>query len=298
MKEQIIRDGRKTCFRLPAAEDAAGSYRLQILNNNRPEQLLNIRLVYDGNEKFWEYAISGLVSLADAGRPELLFDYLHAIVFSLERLADSIGEYLLEADELYLDPEHVFLQAETGRVFFCYRPGTKEPSGAGLMRLMEFFMKEMNPTRENEVLLLYGLFQKSREPNVTLKTLAEYWRELEKQFDQKEEKSEKKAVYEEEASDEEDDAVYQALGLRRNRSERMLFEEWKENQEPIETEPEAREEIPEIRMYLKPERPLAGRGRKRTEGFSEKLGRQIREHSFELGIGAIVAAGVVLFLFM
>ena len=99
MKEQIIRDGRKTCFRLPAAEDAAGSYRLQILNNNRPEQLLNIRLVYDGNEKFWEYAISGLVSLADAGRPELLFDYLHAIVFSLERLADSIGEYLLEADD-------------------------------------------------------------------------------------------------------------------------------------------------------------------------------------------------------
>ena len=336
MTQQIIRDGRNSYLRVPAKPDAVPSYQLRILSFNQPDQLLGMRFVNNGPDSYYEYNVSGLVSLKDAGTPELLFDYMHGIVLALEKLADTLGEYMLDAGGVCLDPASVFLQTETGRVCFCYRPDGTEPVGTALQKLMEFFMKELSPVREEEVLLLYGLFQKSREPNVTLKTLAGYWRGIERENAERRPTGRGSGEFrdgesangarglaafsdEDFLSEEEDLAVYEELGLRKSRQGSSLFEDWREKQRAGSGRNDLRDETKEPwgaredRQSTRqaPHSPWddsPGSGmpdserpqqiRQKEEKTGAKLSRKMKEHSFELGIGAIVAAGIIVFLFM
>ena len=332
MNRQIIHDGRNSYLRLPAKAEAGMSYKMKVLNYNQPEQLLGVRFINNGTESCFEYLISGLVPLTEAGAPELLFQYLHAILFSLERLSNILGEYYLSAEEVCLDPENVYLQTETGRILFCYRPEDPQPVQRSLQKLMEFFMKEMNPSRESEVLLLYGLFQKSREANITFGTLAQYWRSLEKQLEA-EQKVQQKPIMQRNTGaaelnpdESEDDLLYRDLGLKIPDHRTALYDEWAEKsieagkngwtEKNIETgkdEGAERSGKPVRNVYSqeisagRPTEPvMTEKERKNIQKRAERktkdrIGRSfsdtMREHSFELGIGAIVAAGVILFLF-
>ena len=299
MNRQVIHDGRNSYLRLPAKAEAGMSYKMKVLNYNQPEQLLGIRFINNGAESCFEYLISGLVPLTEAGTPELLFQYLHAIIISMERLSQVLGEYYLNPEEVCLDPENVYLQTETGRIFFCYRPEDPQPVRQSLQKMMEFFMKEMNPARESEVLLLYGLFQKCREPNITFGTLAQYWRSLEKQLET-ERKTRQDPVVRNTAGTEdyspeesEDDLLYRDLGLKTPDHRTALYDEWEEKYLRNGQDTEAKKISETGRNASDPEKER----RKERRRSGQVLSDTMREHSFELGIGAIVAAGVLIFLF-
>ncbi|MBP5224932.1 MAG: hypothetical protein J6Z38_05050, partial [Lachnospiraceae bacterium] len=120
-------------------------------------------------------------------------------------------------------------------------------------------------------------------------------------------------------SEEEDLAVYEELGLRKSRQGSSLFEDWREKQRAGSGRNDLRDETKEPwgaredRQSTRqaPHSPWddsPGSGmpdserpqqiRQKEEKTGAKLSRKMKEHSFELGIGAIVAAGIIVFLFM
>ena len=172
---EYVSDGKNRYLRIECDGTVFDGHELKMLRENRPEGLLRVHPQWEGDSAFLDYQVSGLTTLSSVGDGSAE-TFLFAVLSNLVSLSDVLSEHLLRPEGLSLKPERVFLRRESGQIFFCYVPGSNVPLSEGLTSLMEFFLKNARPEKEDEVLLLYGLYQKSREENVTLRTLLQYWR--------------------------------------------------------------------------------------------------------------------------
>lgn len=175
--DEIIRDGRNVYLRIPLDPGFEAGYAYRMISSVQPSCLLPVGIIREGHQVFADYQISGWTALSSVP-PEDLLNLLYGFVNALKNAADELSECLLTADDLALDPGRIFLRRETGEIRFCYLMEGQKPFGESLQELMEFFIKTAKPGGEQEVLLLYGLYQKSREDNVTPEILASFRTEL------------------------------------------------------------------------------------------------------------------------
>lgn len=175
--DEIIRDGRNVYLRIPLDPGFEAGYAYRMISSVQPSCLLPVGIIREGHRVFADYQISGWTALSSVP-PEDLLNLLYGFVNALKNAADELSECLLSADDLALEPGRIFLRRETGEIRFCYLLEGQKPFGESLQELMEFFIKTAKPGGEQEVLLLYGLYQKSREENVTPAILASFRAEL------------------------------------------------------------------------------------------------------------------------
>ena len=176
MEAEYYEDGKNRFLRIRAEVPEKDSFKIRMINQNPIESLLRLHLTTDGDRTCYDYNITGLLSLKEASDETLQGRFLYTLVFSLERLSRALDAHMLVPEELLLDPRYIYLQMDAGMMFFCYCPGCSAPVQEGLQKLMEYFLMKMDPVQEEEVLLLYGLYQRSRLPDTGLATLASYWR--------------------------------------------------------------------------------------------------------------------------
>lgn len=175
--DKIIRDGRNVYLRIPLDPGFEAGFAYRMISSVQPSCLLPLGIIREGHEVFADYRISGWTALSSVP-PEDLQNLLYGFVNALKNAADELSDCLLSADDLALEPGRIFLRRETGEIRFCYLLEGKRSFGESLQELMEFFIKNSRPGGEQEVLLLYGLYQKSREENVTPEILASFRAEL------------------------------------------------------------------------------------------------------------------------
>lgn len=179
MERKFYEDGSTRYMRLICPKENQNEYERKMLLLNRPERFLPMHIIHDGAGEYIDYDISGLTAITSCSEEEIQ-SYLFGILFAMSKVADALTDYLLSPESVLLNPEMIFLRKETGRVFFCYLPGYEKSLSESLGFLMEYFIKRTNPTKEEDVLLIYGLYQKSREDNCTLKTFYNYWKDMSK----------------------------------------------------------------------------------------------------------------------
>ena len=241
MEKTLINDGKNRQLRLEKDPVPEKMYEVRMILHNRPQGLLPFRTEETPEGLRCDYHIMGLKSLKESLEEEDT-DYLYSVLFSLERLAGIFYEYLLSPDRLMLEPDTIFLKKETGMVYFCYYPGKTDTFQEALQALMEYFLKIRNPSKEEDVLLLYGLYQRSREADVTMTSLAEYWRETESRL-KAEKKEEEERLYEGSVSEVRppdhiyedpggDMRIYDDLGLQIPERD-SPFAHWKKRNEPV-----------------------------------------------------------------
>lgn len=307
MEERTVRYGQNHYLRLPLSETESELYEIRMISANAPKGLLRLRLTRDGTDTFADYSVTDLVSLKESEEDEDLQQYLYSIVFSLERLADTLDQYLLPEEKVTLSPERIFLRKELGQTFFCFYPGETGTVSENLTEMMEFFLKRLRPSEEKEILLLYGLYRKAREPNVTLRSLAEYYRAQEKKEEEvrellteidrgtdeemlpeQEEKTSPGPAETGMRDEADDDYLYREFGIERPRKE-TSFEVWQKSRAGQGTranpEPEE-EEIPFPDDAF--EEPKAD--------LKTRVGSFLKRHSLEVGVGAVVLIGTVVIL--
>lgn len=175
----IIRDGRNVFLREELLEEKPPGYAVKMINLNQPERLLRMHFIREAHHQYADYNISGLVSLTDAASDSVL-NYLYAVISALEEAERELSELLLSVDDLSLDPRKIYLRAETGQVYFCYLPDKAGCFQEAVSGLMEYFVKTANPVEEEEILLLYGLYRKSREAQVTPAVLSAFLKDRRK----------------------------------------------------------------------------------------------------------------------
>ena len=217
MNGNYVQEGKYSFLRIEAVNEADERFEVRMITNNQPEMLLKMVVTREGGQSFFDYNITGLSSLSSAA--EEAATYLFSVISGLERLGEVLPEYLLSSDAVSLAPEHIFVRKETGQVFFCYLPGREGSFQESVRAMMEFFMKYAAPSDPEEVLLLYGLYQRSREEDVRPESLAELWRDKKSSSQKKEELP----VIEEQIVAFPDEDIYAELGMEQPKKPQRLF---------------------------------------------------------------------------
>jgi len=287
MDRKILEDGNERILRMMTEPDTEHVYELRMISHSHPRELLPVRISGEQGLSACDYNITGLASLKDCEGQDAA-DYLYSVVFALERLGETLGEHLLSPDRVLLDPETIFLKKETGTVSFCYFPGKKGGFQDSLQALMEYFLKIIEPLGEAEVLLLYGLYQKSREPNVRPGTLADFWRDTRGNAPIPEDDTLTLAPRGAGApalSSRDDPAVFRDLGLEDSTVSRP-FLKWRSRQEAVFEDVEDIQESPSA-----PETATDGEVIRRQPDVR----RFFKKNVIEIAATVIVAAGLVMY---
>lgn len=175
-KDVIIRDGKNCYLRVLLEDGTEPGYEIKMINRTQPGHFLRISLMEQYHRLYLDYNITGLVPVSEVEKNDLL-TYLYAIISSLSRLGEECAEYLIPAEKVDLSPEHIFLRMETGQIYYVFSPEKQETQQESLQLLLEHFMKNANLVHEEDVLNVYGMYQKTLEKNVTFQGLYDYLKE-------------------------------------------------------------------------------------------------------------------------
>ena len=172
-------DGSNVYLRILAGEDGLSDelYQFKMINTSRPTGLLPVHVTREKDGFVYSYDVTGLRSLKDSEGDDVQVDYLYSLISAMSKEAAVLSEFLLDPDKLLLTPETIFFRQWAGEVWFCYDPGKTEPLAESMTRLMEYFLKKLNPKDEEDILFMYGLYQRTREPNVSLTSLYDFFLE-------------------------------------------------------------------------------------------------------------------------
>ncbi len=94
---------------------------------------------------------------------------LRKILSAVRDTASKMPKLLMNAQDLYLDPECIFLGAGADQVLLCYVPHLSESQPHSVRMLAEFLIKKIDHSDPSAAALAYGLFDQVCEDSYILK---------------------------------------------------------------------------------------------------------------------------------
>lgn len=110
------------------------------------------------------------------GHLPFTLEKLKNMVTSIVEAMEMIEEYLLDLEGILWQTDKVFLEADTGRIQFCYYPKTEGNKGT-LKEFLAEVIQAVNKKEEEAVLFILQFYNLITEPNCTLEDLRGFQRE-------------------------------------------------------------------------------------------------------------------------
>lgn len=150
------------------------SYQVRMLTGNTMPSILKCRMQgLDGKWLFY-YDITSKQSLDSFyEQRKLCREDLEMIMTSFIRVMEEMGEFLLDAEQLVLSPEYMFLDVEKREVFFCCLPDYHHPVQDQFRELTEYFLPKLDHEDADVVNLGYGIYRKTMEAGLQLEHIKE-----------------------------------------------------------------------------------------------------------------------------
>lgn len=147
-------------------------YSLKMLINNNVSGILLLELRIIDNRKCYYYNITSKQSLSNLIEKGLINQLkIKELIIEIIQIMEKTQEYLLLEDEFILNPEYIYLDNNSFKVSLCYLPGYKSNIKQQFCQLIEYFMNKINYKDKDTVLLIYSLYQVSREEDCTFKKI-------------------------------------------------------------------------------------------------------------------------------
>ena len=97
----------------------------------------------------------------------------------------ELGSYLLEADNLVLEPAFIYLEGDLNRIHFCYLPGYARRIGEQFLGLTEYLLPKIDHQDHQAVALGYGMYRVAMEEEFQIDRIKE---ELYRKYEREQEK--------------------------------------------------------------------------------------------------------------
>ena len=168
MSELLKRELNKTYLILSNEEkNYEESYELQMIAKNTPESFLSLHVMrVDGMLQLY-YDVSAKQTLWEFSKREKLSkDLLCHLFESMERMYHDVREFLLDAESVVLDLQHIYIQEE--RFYFCYCPWEQKEPPEALRRLLEEILEHLDYHDTKGVELAYHFYQSACKGNLQI----------------------------------------------------------------------------------------------------------------------------------
>ena len=143
-------------------KDMAGRYDYRIIQHNRIGKLLSCSLRYLDGEELLYYDITSRQPLSRLyeNRKMKAAD-LERVIRETAAAQAQLGEYMLDESGLLLEEEVIFVDMETGELYFAFYPGGLQ-NGKQYAELADFFLEHIDHGQEQAVNLAYEFYKLSK----------------------------------------------------------------------------------------------------------------------------------------
>lgn len=163
------------------------SYPVRMLLANALPVLLKCRLQRMDGKLLFYYDITSRQSMdAFYEKKKISYEDLRLIFGSFVELVEKMSEYLLSPDQLVLQPEFIFFDAEKKSMSFCYLPGYERSIQEQFQALTEYILPKLDHKDDSAVVLGYGIYRRALEDIFQLEHIKEEVFQVREEFQEKE----------------------------------------------------------------------------------------------------------------
>ena len=147
-------------------------FRVKMLKYNNIGSLLKFDYEYINGKTNLIYDISSKQALSALLETEKLsYGMLVSFLSSLKNLADSLGEYLLDAGNVLLKKEYIFINPASNRFSYCYNPYYSAGFKTELGKVFDDFLSAVDYDEPEAVKLVYDLHRECHKENFTVDSM-------------------------------------------------------------------------------------------------------------------------------
>lgn len=191
MKELRYKSEFDKSFLLVEVEEESNYKRKMILQNVIPG-FLPCKMIYEENTPCISYDVTAKKSLAkkfESSQMKALD--LEKLFASMMQAVQKSREYLLESQNVCVDPEKIFFDIETDEIYLLYHPDISYERGTQYRLLSEFLLDKVDHHDLHGVKIAYQFYKLSKEDFFSLEVfqgLVEKERSLEERQNKRDEK--------------------------------------------------------------------------------------------------------------
>ncbi len=170
MEANYIRNYLNSYLVLPGDKNLK-NYESKIIEENKIAGFLQVQTNCINQEFKYMYDISSKQSLKEVlEKKKFKKDDIIKLVNGILEVTQQIREYLLEINNIVLDPEYIYMDF-SGKIEYCYYPYNNKDFFDELRKLFEHLLGNIEHNDKETVLLAYGIYQKILENKFELNML-------------------------------------------------------------------------------------------------------------------------------
>lgn len=144
----------------------------KMILNNTVKGLLTVKKNREDDKIVYYYNITGMQSLDSWLETRQMEERnIKNLLVAVCTVVENIEKYLLNANELLLAPENVFVNREGTQFLFCYCIGEEQQITEGFRALIEYLLKRLNHKDKQAVEVLYGVYEETLKVGYNLEQI-------------------------------------------------------------------------------------------------------------------------------
>lgn len=164
-------------------------YQYQIVTTRKMAGLLTVDMYATDGEHALYYDISSMQSLEKWFTKEKINKkWIGRIAEGIKTALCSLEEYLLDGRNLLTDPEHIFVNMESEKIYFVYFPYYIEERQQDMEKFLTFLVEKADEEEADTVEAIYDIYAKweSRKEQFTWETFLALWEKHVESMEKKE----------------------------------------------------------------------------------------------------------------
>lgn len=142
------------------------NYECRMLADNQIDGVLHFQLRQIDDEIRFYYEITSRQPLKRMLEScSIREDEIRHLVLGISGILDRMEQYLLRESSVLLEPEYIYVDPETFRIWLCLVPGLDWDFPEAYSKLLEYLLGKVDHQDKNAVVLAYGLYQETRKEN-------------------------------------------------------------------------------------------------------------------------------------
>lgn len=147
-------------------------YKTRMIEANRIPGLLPVEIREEDDSIKLYYDIASKETFNSVANSRTLqLDDIRNLVFSVNRTLKNLDDYLLDADDLIMDREYLYVSGDKLEPVFCYCSGSHGDFKTGFSALLQELLGLVDSSDRSAVVLAYGLYQASIRPSYCIEDL-------------------------------------------------------------------------------------------------------------------------------
>lgn len=145
------------------------SYQVRMLAGNVLPSILKCRLQGLDGEIMFCYEITSKQSLTSIYEEKKFgLEDLQLIFGGFVQVMEEMVEYLLNPDQIILDPNFIYIDIEKRSLYFCYLPGYEKELREQFQIFTEFILPKLDHEDSRAIVLGYGIYRRALEDSFHL----------------------------------------------------------------------------------------------------------------------------------